>query len=74
MEHSKAYEGHPAADGTVVEITCYNALDWPPEFKLEVPCFHEIVSQKGMCSKISKHNCNTSEEKRRIINMNNNLI
>ena len=39
---------HPAADAILDEISFYNSLEWPPELKNEVPCFHEIFFQKIM--------------------------
>ena len=45
---------HPAADAIVDEISFYNSLEWPPELKNKVPCFHAIVFQKFMCYKIQR--------------------
>ena len=45
---------HPAADAILDEISFYNSIEWPPELKNEVPCFHEIVFQKFMCYKMHR--------------------
>ena len=37
---------HPAADAILDEISFYNSLEWPPELKNEVPCFHNLFFKK----------------------------